>query len=63
MASSKLDSEFNEALLDTYSDEEVMYYFDESPNLKTTRIESIQVRVLSPHLVAKALPWPLNHHD
>ena len=62
MASSKLvDSEFNEALLDTYSDEEVMHYFDESPNLKTTRIESI--RVLSPHLVAKALPWPLNHHD
>ena len=59
--SSKLDSEFNEALLDTYSDEEVMYYFDQSPNLTTTRIESI--RVLSHRLVAKALPWPQNHHD
>ena len=59
--SSKLDSRFNEALLDKYSDEEVMYHFDQSPNLNTTRIESI--RVLSHHLVAKALPWPQNHHD
>ena len=61
MASSKLDSKFNEALFDTYSDEEVMYHAENSPNLTTTRIESI--RVLSHNLVAKALPWPQNHLD
>jgi hypothetical protein len=43
MASPKLDSEFNEALLDTYSDEEVIYHFVHSPKLTTTRIESIRV--------------------
>ncbi|KAM6500102.1 kinase-like protein [Amanita muscaria] len=61
MASSKPDSEFHEALLDTYSDEEVIYHVNQSPNLITTRTESI--RVLSHHLVAKSIPWPQNHHD
>jgi len=61
MASSKLDSKFNEALFNTYSDEEVMYHAENSPNLTTTRIESI--RVLSHNLVAKSLPWPQNHLD
>ena len=61
MAPSKLDSEFIEALLDVYSDEEVMHHFKQSPKLTTTRMESI--RVLSHHLVAKPLPWPKNHHD
>jgi len=61
MASSKLDSEFNEALFDTYSDEEVIYHVTQSPNLTTTRTESI--RVLSHHLVAKSVPWPENHRD
>jgi hypothetical protein len=61
MASSKLDSEFNEILLETYFNEEVMYHFDQSPELTTTLIETI--RVLSHHLVAKPRPWPQNHHD
>ena len=61
MASSKADSEFNEALLDIYSDEEVLYHITQSPKLITTRTESI--RVLSHGLVVKPVPWPWNHRD
>src|SRR5258706_158437 len=61
MASSKADSEFNEALLDIYSDEEVLYHVAQSPKLITTRTESI--RVLSHGLVVKPVPWPWNHRD
>ncbi|KIJ14824.1 hypothetical protein PAXINDRAFT_46095, partial [Paxillus involutus ATCC 200175] len=52
---------FNEALLDTYTDEQVTYYVNQSPTLITTRTESI--RLLSDHLVAKSAPWPEDHRD
>lgn len=61
MAPSKSDPEFNEALLETYTDEQVTYYVNQLPSLSTTRTESI--RVLSDHLVAKSILWPEDHRD
>jgi hypothetical protein len=61
MGSSEPEFEFNEALLDTYTDEQVTYYVYQSPTLITTRTESI--RLLSDHLVAKAVRWPQDHRD
>ncbi|KAF8838344.1 kinase-like protein [Paxillus ammoniavirescens] len=61
MGSSEPDSEFNEALLNTYTDEQVTYRVNQSPTLTTTRTESI--RLLSDHLVAKSVPWPEDYRD
>ena len=61
MTSSKPGSQFNEALLGTYSDEEVLHYVTQAPNLITMCTETIHV--LSHHLVAKSVPWPETHCD
>lgn len=59
MASSRAD--FDGKLLESYTDEELTYYIEESPTLTTTRAEII--RVLSEHLVAKPVSWEEEYRD
>ena len=52
---------FEEGLLDNYTDEQLLQYFQQSPFLITTRNES--VRILSPGLIVKPYPSFLDYSD
>ena len=50
-----------EGLLDSYTDEQLLQYFQQSPKLVTTRNES--VRILSPSLIVKPHPSNMDYND
>ena len=50
-----------EGLLDSYTDEQLLQYFQQSPKLVTTRNES--VRILSPSLIVKPYPSNMDYND
>jgi len=54
-------TDFDESLLETYTDEDIVHHIHQSPTLTTTRKESI--RLLSHNLVSKLVPWPQEHRD
>lgn len=53
--------EFDEDALPNYSDAELALYIASCPRLCTTREET--VRVISPHLISKPVPWPEDPQD